>query len=412
MRRPGAEHYTYLSPSTDATERLRRLFDAANSANVSIYSLDPIPVTELRRLAADPRVSTPAVRDLLDSSAVQSAMEGLKDGLWQAADETGGRAYIGATELGGALTGINDDTGRFYLLNYAPPEPHGDGAFHSIRVEVDRRDVQVRARKGYVDLSPEARQAVALRAALSVPGAVSGLPFAAVAQRRWSSKGDPVVQLVVAPEGDAEEMSAFSPSSAQASHLFHAVALDEEGTVISEVHQEMHALNVGSGASFRPPVYVHEWALEPGRYELRVVLQDGITGEIGATRVDVEVPRPSVDWSTSDLVVMVASGGGPQPLVDSRIVTDETLLTYVEVVGGRNPILAGDIFTADGSRRLAILPDLPMGMDSAGIHRGAHRIRGMPPGDYLLQIIVVDPAVAEERMFRQRVRVLSSSEIR
>ncbi len=410
MRRPGSEHYPYMTPSAQVLERRRRLHNAANSANVSIYTVDPLPLRELRQIAFDTTVYDSTVRDLLDSVPVQSSLEGLKDALFEVAVETGGQAYIGATELDRALASIDLDASRFYLLSYAPPEPHGDGLFHSLGVEVRRPGLTVRARRGYLDLSADERKSLAVNAALAVPGAVSGLPFRAQSFRKWSSAGDPVVLLVVAPEGNPAELRSFSTSAEGVSHLFHAVALDENGLVFDEVHQQMRPLAAkiaGESALQRAPVYIHEWSIPPGDFEIRIALEDSLSGEIGATHIQVEVPEASGDWSTSDLMIVVTENGQtPQPLLVPIVAANETVLAYVEVFGGKNPILSGDILSQDGNRRLAVLPDLPMGRDRVGIHRAAHRIRGMPPGEYVLQIRVVDPGVDEEAMLKTPLVVL------
>jgi len=413
MRRPGSGHYSYMAADTQVRERRLRLHDAANSANVSIYTVDPLPLRELRQIAIDTTVQDPTVRDLLDSSPVQSSLEGLKDALYEAAVETGGQAYIGVTQIGRALTSIDLDASRFYLLSYAPPEPHGDGLFHSLSVEVRRPGLTVRARRGYVDLSPEERKSLAVNAALAVPGAVSGLPFRAQAFNKWSSDGEPVVLLVVASEEDPGELRSFSTAAEGVSHVFHAVAVDDNGQVLDEVHQQMRPLaskNAGESSLERAPVYIHEWPLPPGDYQVRIALEDDISGEIGATHVQVEVPEASNAWSTSDLMIMATeSNKAPQPLLVPLVAENETVLTYVEVFGGKNPILGGGIFTQDGRRRLAVLPDLPMGRDRVGIHRAAHRIRGMPPGEYLLRIHVVDPNLDEEAMMQTPLVVLPAS---
>jgi VWFA-related protein len=413
-RRTGSTQYAYMMPDPQIVERQRRFYDAANSANVSVYALDPLPTGEMRNTAFDMRAYSPTLRDLLGSSTVQSSFDSLKDGLFEAAAETGGQAHVGATDIAQALESISTDSSRFYLLSYEPPLPHGDGQYHSIRVEVNRPGLRVRARKGYVDLSPDVRKAATITAALAVPGAVSGLPFNAKAFRKWSASGEPVVQLVVAPAGDPTELQAFATAAEGISHQFHAVAVDERGGILAEVHQEMRALGsafAGSNSMLRAPVYIHEWSIPPGKYELRIALQDGITGETGATFIPVDVPRVSAQWSTSDLILMVAGeGASPRPLVVPVVSTDETLFTYIEVWGGQNPILSGDILSRDGKKRLAMLPDLPLGRDRVGIHRAAHMLRGMPPGDYLLQIVVIDPALDEEQVIKTPLTVLPSVE--
>jgi len=409
-RRTGDTLFAYVSADTNITALQEDLHHAANSANVSIYTVDPMPAGEHRAMPSDVRVGGGQLAELLTSSTVQSSLDALRDALWQAAAETGGRASIGATELGRALQEIDSDTSEFYLLSYAPPAPHGDGEFHSIRVEVLRPGVTVRQRSGYVDLGTEARESRALAAALVLPGAVSGLPVDARTFRGWSAEGEPVVKLVVALEQTVAQQQTIFPEDPF--HQIHAVALDTEGRVVDEVHQEMRRSGsplptVRSGE--RPTVYVHEWTLAPGSYDLRVAVRDGVSGEIGATQLDVEVPEPSTDWSASDLMLAVAdAAGAAQPLASSSVLPDEALLAYVEVAGGVDPVLSGRLLAADGPQPFLTLPEMPLVEDSAGIHRGALRMRSLPPGDYTLEIRVVDLTAGNERTYRAPLQVLAS----
>ena len=408
-RRTGSALFANLSTDSDITTLQRDLHHAANSANVSIYAVDPTPEAERRALPADVGVGSGILADLLTSPTVQSSLDALSDALWEAAEETGGQASIGATELDRALQGIDDDTSKFYLLSYEPPAPHGDGEAHSIRVEVRRPGVMVRQRSGYVDFGPEARESRALAAALVLPGAVSGQPVDARAFRGWSTEGEPVVKLVVSLEQTLVQQQNIFPENAF--HDLHAVALDPEGQSVDEFHQQMRrpgptAPSVRSGE--RPTVYVHEWTLAPGSYDLRVAVRDGVSGEIGAARLDVEVPLPTTGWSASDLMLAVTDqAGASQPLASSSVMPDEALLAYVEVAGGIDPVLSGHLLAADGSEPFLTLPEIPLVKDSAGIHRGALRMRRLPPGDYTLEIKVADRTADEERTYQVPLQVLA-----
>lgn len=66
-------------------------------------------------------------------------------------DDSGGRTEVvrGFGDLSGATARIADELTRQYYLGYASTGKK-DGRWHSIRVEVRSRKVQVRARKGYV----------------------------------------------------------------------------------------------------------------------------------------------------------------------------------------------------------------------------------------------------------------------
>ena len=67
---------------------------------------------------------------------------------------TGGLAFGNSSNFYGALERIDRDTAFRYVLGYSPPEREGSPSpdkFYRIQVRVDRDDVKVRARRGYVD---------------------------------------------------------------------------------------------------------------------------------------------------------------------------------------------------------------------------------------------------------------------
>jgi len=111
---------------------------AANRQNVAFYPLD------LRGSVTGGRVMRTA-----DSV------------MWQLAEATGGRATIGREAFEEGLAEMVRDSSAYYLLGYSP-RTGNDGKFHEIKVRVKRKDVDVRARKGYWAMSAED----ALRAAM------------------------------------------------------------------------------------------------------------------------------------------------------------------------------------------------------------------------------------------------------
>jgi VWFA-related protein len=74
-----------------------------------------------------------------------------EEALSEMTDDSGGRTEVirRITDLDLTTAGIADELSRQYFIGYAAAAPK-DGRWHSIRVEVRRRDVHVRARRGYV----------------------------------------------------------------------------------------------------------------------------------------------------------------------------------------------------------------------------------------------------------------------
>ena len=71
--------------------------------------------------------------------------------LEQLAQETGGRAFFPywIDDLGQSFLDIGDELRHQYALAYSPAGRIPDGKYHTIRIQVDRKDLIMRARKGY-----------------------------------------------------------------------------------------------------------------------------------------------------------------------------------------------------------------------------------------------------------------------
>ena len=76
--------------------------------------------------------------------------------LQQFSDESGGRAFFPyhVDDLAQSFAYIGDELRSQYSLAYVPIRP-GDGKFHRIRIEVNTKGLQVRARKGYYAIPSE-----------------------------------------------------------------------------------------------------------------------------------------------------------------------------------------------------------------------------------------------------------------
>jgi Ca-activated chloride channel homolog len=79
--------------------------------------------------------------------------------LEQLAVETGGRVFFPykVDDLGQSFLDIGDELRHQYALAYSPAGRSADGKYHTIKVQVDRKDLIVRARKGYYSIPIPAR---------------------------------------------------------------------------------------------------------------------------------------------------------------------------------------------------------------------------------------------------------------
>jgi VWFA-related protein len=131
--------------STDLLHEMQEVFRVLNRENTSIYAVDP------RGLAVFNYDINQAVGLVQDQDALRASI----DTLHVLANNTDGRAIVNRNDLAIGMKQIIKDSSAYYLLGYTSNPAPADGKFHQIKVNVTRRGVDVRARKGYWALSSE-----------------------------------------------------------------------------------------------------------------------------------------------------------------------------------------------------------------------------------------------------------------
>jgi VWFA-related protein len=131
---------------------LRAATDAANRADVSIYSIDA------RGLFAAPpggdATTAPATGTSMFSGAAvyhqTDQREDSRDTLATLSTDTGGRAFFDLGDLSDAFPRIQEENNGYYLLGYdLPADVKRDGSWHAVRVKVNASGAHVRYRNGY-----------------------------------------------------------------------------------------------------------------------------------------------------------------------------------------------------------------------------------------------------------------------
>ncbi|HUI44218.1 MAG TPA: VWA domain-containing protein [Terriglobia bacterium] len=74
-----------------------------------------------------------------------------QDVLFALATGTGGFPIFNTNDLGSGLERIAHELDEYYVLGYAPTDLSHDGSYHAIKVKVEDKGVEVRARTGYYD---------------------------------------------------------------------------------------------------------------------------------------------------------------------------------------------------------------------------------------------------------------------
>jgi VWFA-related protein len=440
----------YFTPDSRLLDLQDELHEIANSANVSIYSIDPTSLGDLRGAGygadVDGGVIPVAASDtpetvergdrgerntsipdsaMLGSDIVQTALEGMRDSLRLAADATGGKAMVHWTDLKSALEEIQSDTSRFYLLTYAPPSEYRDGEYHEVRVEVLRPGLTVRERGGYVAMPEMLKEERVIGAALALPGTVTELQVEAEAYKKWTTQGQAIVQIAVNIEGEVTQGMINAGTGLE----LHLVVLDSKKNVVRQTSRGIMATPqltaYGAVTATIPFTYFDEkwWNLDPGGYDIRLVVRDGLSRQLGATRVVFEMPDSTIGWRTSDLMLgIVGESSNPKPVVARKVVVGQRVAAFLEVNGGLSPSISGSLYlvqATDGGDEepelehvSEIRPSL-MRRHPDRVQRGAIMLpEDMPPGEYVFEVRIEDPPADQERTFRVPIEVLSANTVR
>jgi VWFA-related protein len=153
-----------MAAYTDEAHQFDQLIQRANRANVSFYPVDT------RGLVAfdEPIGPAPPPPPSVDAARLTARYETLRT----LAANTDGYAILNTNAIDKALERVVQDTGAYYLLGYYSTNTKLDGRFRRLTVRVKRKDVDVRARPGY--LAPSEAELASTRVEALMNGAKPG----------------------------------------------------------------------------------------------------------------------------------------------------------------------------------------------------------------------------------------------
>ena len=134
---------------TDVYSRMREVIDMANRNNTSFYALDPRGLAPFE-YGFDDLPSGPPPSFATDARALRMTQDTLRS----ISDETDGKAIVNRNTLEQGLQAVIRDSSFYYLLGYNSSAPN-DGKFHQITVRLKKRDMNVRARRGFWAITPD-----------------------------------------------------------------------------------------------------------------------------------------------------------------------------------------------------------------------------------------------------------------
>jgi VWFA-related protein len=294
---------------------LQSATDAANRADISIYSID-----------ARGMYTTPPGGDVTTAAASGTSMfsgasvfhqtdqrEDSRDTLATLSTDTGGRAFFDLGDLSDAFPKIQQENGGYYLIGYdLPADAKRDGRWHAVRVKVKASGAHVRYRNGYYaprdfqHLEKESRDeqlADALNSEnpeVDLPIAVETSVFRLNDEQAYvpiSTKLSPRA-LDWAQKHDRREAAFDFAVQVRAVPSGQSVAALRDTISVRLDQQRFAEVNRSS------LVYQGGVILAPGNYRLKLVARENESGKTGTFEENLTVPpRPPARISLSSVLL-------------------------------------------------------------------------------------------------------------
>jgi VWFA-related protein len=157
-----------------AEDVLKELIRFANTNGISIYALDPGVFSQSSKTgSSEYRLASDSVGRTFVEEEKSKQLQNLR----LIAEETNAALFRGSDKYTQMNAVLNGDLNAHYLLSFIPKRKKADGEYHEIAVKLDRKDADIRARKGYRDDTAEDIERNRLVSAYYAPDLFKQLPF-------------------------------------------------------------------------------------------------------------------------------------------------------------------------------------------------------------------------------------------
>lgn len=290
--------YPAAVPGGYLSSLYERAIAALAAAQISVYPVDVRGLTVNSVADASQsrvRTGSAAMRQLSNRAWLQQSS---LDTLNEFADMTGGRAFYNTNDLANSFKRAADDSSSYYLAGYYLDKSNNHAGWRQLKVKVEKKDTEVRARKGFfvtnATIHLEAARTSDLAYALTSPIEGTGVAMS----MKWldtSGAGDtkktdfllnvPINSVTVQA---SEGKNHVSFDVASAAFLSNAKKGDQPVTSSKTVNA---AVTDAQLASLRSNGLAMKDSLKlgPGHYTVRVVVRDNATGKVGSVTAPLTV---------------------------------------------------------------------------------------------------------------------------
>jgi len=357
----------------DNQAQLEATINAAVKANLAIYPIDA------RGLMADPPggdASHAASRGtgIYNGSVYNQQRATINDSqetLYTLAADTGGKAFFDSNDITAGIVQAQQQMRSYYLLGYYTTNPAQDGKYRKITVKLNNSmSAKLEHRKGYYaskvwgKLNGQEKEQQ-LKEALSAGDPATDLPLALQVNYFRVAPTSYFVPVSIKIPGSVVALAAKGGASVtqldfagQIQDEQHAVAGNVRDNITIRLDRD-NAAKAGR-QSFQ---YDAGFTLEPGKYRLKFVVRENVTGKLGTFDMRFTIPDLSADttglklssivWSSQREPLKAAVGAAEkitakERLANPLIVGDEKIVPNITRVFRRsqNLYVSFDVYDA------------------------------------------------------------------
>lgn len=332
----------------DNQAQLEASINAAVKANLAIYAIDA------RGLMADPPgggASKAASRGtgIFNGSVYNSQRAGINDSqetLFTLAEETGGKAFLDSNDIEAGITQAQEGMASYYLLGYYSNNNAKDGKYRKISVKLTSKmaGMKIEHRLGYYadkvwgKLKSQDKDQQ-LKEALSAGDPVTDLPLALQIDYFRVAPTAYLVPVSIKIPGSVVALAA--KGGANVTQLdFLGQIQDERKATVGNVRDFIRIqLDQDSAAKAGRRSYQYDagFTLEPGRYHMKFVVRENLSGKMGTFETKFTVPDLAAD--TSGLKMSTIIWSSQREKVAAAVGSAEKI-TRKELTA--NPLIVGD----------------------------------------------------------------------
>jgi VWFA-related protein len=304
-----------LSLPPAVVEQFKSVINAANRANVSVYTVDAAGLRiDSPNLETTREINALAQRRMNEvhrsqdpSGPLTKGLERNEDllrlnphsGLGELADQTGGFLIRDTNDLSAGLRRIDEDMRAYYVLTYMPKNQEYDGRFRQISVKLSRPNLDVQTRKGYYAVDNTIASPVLAYEAPALAALSAARASDSFALRVGALSFPEPERMGLAPILVEAPASAFTyaPDNEKKTYNsdFSILALirNESGRAVEKLSQRYPLsgpLDKAEAARNGEILFYREANLPPGRYTIEAVAYDAPSGKSSVRRTKLEVP--------------------------------------------------------------------------------------------------------------------------